>query len=97
MTSMFVCLFKRSGSILTWLGARCVTRTNAMPVSEGMWERNRSSASRPPAEAPTPTIGKPEGRLFLEETALEAVFFPRWFAFEGGFRDFVLLVRFTAM
>src|SRR5262249_40840869 len=46
-----------SGSMLSRLGARWVTMTKAMPGSGG-WALNRySSASTPPAEAPTPTMG----------------------------------------
>jgi hypothetical protein len=32
--------------------------TNAIPLFPGMLEKNCSSASRPPADAPMPTIGK---------------------------------------
>src|SRR5262245_60608978 len=45
-------------SMLSRLGSRCCTSTKAMPVSLGRWERSFVNASRPPAEAPTPTIGK---------------------------------------
>jgi len=31
--------------------------TKAMPLLSGTWRRNSSMASRPPAEAPTPTTG----------------------------------------
>src|SRR6266508_1409026 len=33
--------------------------TKAIPLSEGMFAKNISSASKPPAEAPIPTMGKP--------------------------------------
>src|SRR5919197_2886613 len=46
-----------SGSMLSRLGARWVTMTKAMPGSGGMALNKYSSASTPPAEAPTPTIG----------------------------------------
>ena len=51
-------------------------RTKAMPVSGGIVLKNDSYASRPPAEAPIPTIGK----LFfrgcdLETIWVESVFF----------------------
>ncbi len=42
--------------MLLWSGAKCCTSTNAMPVSAGMWVKNVLKASRPPAEAPMPTI-----------------------------------------
>src|SRR5262245_28121522 len=47
-----------SGSMLSRLGARWVTMTKAMPGSDGMALNRCSRASTPPAEAPTPTIGK---------------------------------------
>ena len=37
-------------------GERCCTTTKARPVSADMEEKSPSSASSPPAEAPTPTI-----------------------------------------
>src|SRR5215813_13997063 len=46
-----------SGSMLSRLGARWVTMTKAMPGSDGMALNKYSSASTPPAEAPTPTMG----------------------------------------
>ncbi len=48
--------------MLLWSGARCWTRTKAMPgsVSAGMPEKKASKAASPPAEAPMPTMGKPE-------------------------------------
>src|SRR5262245_39146654 len=46
-----------SGSMLSRLGARWVTMTKAMPGSGGMALNKYSSASTPPAEAPTPTMG----------------------------------------
>ena len=39
------------------LGVRCVTMTMASPGRDGMPWKNPSSASMPPAEAPTPMIG----------------------------------------
>src|SRR5512139_4133059 len=41
------------------VGSRCWTITKAMPLSSGTCFRNCSIASRPPAEAPMPTMGKP--------------------------------------
>src|SRR6516165_4035671 len=47
-----------SVSMLAWVGARCWTRTKAMPVSTGRACSICVKASSPPAEAPTPTTGK---------------------------------------
>src|SRR5262249_3737689 len=46
-----------SGSMLSRLGARWVMMIKAMPGSGGMALNRYSSASTPPAEAPTPTMG----------------------------------------
>src|SRR5262245_32797322 len=46
-----------SGNMLSRLGARWVMMTKAMPGSGGMALNKYSSASTPPAEAPTPTMG----------------------------------------
>lgn len=40
------------------VGSRCWTMTKAKRVSAGTLRKNKSSASRPPAEAPIPTIGQ---------------------------------------
>src|SRR6266850_8394232 len=47
--------------MLLWSGARCWTRTNAMPGSPqaGIADKKASNAASPPADAPMPTIGKP--------------------------------------
>src|SRR6185503_3746919 len=42
-------------------GSRCWTSTKAMPVSAGMCWRKFLNASRPPAEAPMPTVKKSGG------------------------------------
>jgi hypothetical protein len=47
-----------SGSKLAWPGCWCVTTTKAIPLSGGVFLKNSSSASSPPAEAPRPTMGK---------------------------------------
>ena len=47
-----------SARMLSWLGSRCCTSTKAMPVSIGSAPRSCLNASSPPAEAPTPTMGK---------------------------------------
>jgi hypothetical protein len=39
-------------------GDRCCRTTNAIPVSGGMFVNSRSSESRPPADAPMPTMKK---------------------------------------
>src|SRR5262245_37234325 len=44
--------------MLLCVASRCWTRTNAIPVSGGICLKNFSNASRPPAEAPSPMIGK---------------------------------------
>ena len=48
--------------MLLWSGARCCTSTKAMfgSVSAGMPEKNASNAASPPADAPMPTMGKPD-------------------------------------
>lgn len=46
-------------SALSCCGSRCCTSTNPMPVSSGKCWSNCVNACRPPAEAPTPTTGKP--------------------------------------
>src|SRR5882724_3288175 len=43
---------------LSWLGSRCGTRTKAMPNRAGKAFKSCMNASRPPADAPTPTMGK---------------------------------------
>src|SRR5205823_3703710 len=43
------------------LGSRCWIRTKAMPGAGGRLVRKAVKASRPPAEAPTPTTGKEGG------------------------------------
>ena len=64
--------------MLLCLGLKCWIITNAMWVSDGKLEKNNSSASRPPADAPIPTTGKSGcvvrgfGALFFSE--LEADF-----------------------
>src|ERR1022692_3015056 len=47
--------------MLLWSGARCCTRTKAIPgsASTGMPEKKASNAASPPADAPMPTIGNP--------------------------------------
>src|SRR5581483_3868850 len=54
-TSRLVRPERRIRSALSWCGARCWTRTIANPGSRGRALRSCENASRPPAEAPTPT------------------------------------------
>ena len=56
-TGIAVARDRISASMLACLGARCCTRTKAMPVSAGSAPSIWVNASSPPAEAPTPTIG----------------------------------------
>src|SRR5262245_20014692 len=58
MTGMLVARERISVSMLSCLGSRCWTRTKAVPGLAGSAPSIAASASRPPAEAPTPTIGK---------------------------------------
>src|SRR5262245_27951810 len=64
MTGIVVSLASNSPSRLSCVGSRCWTNTNAIPVFVGRCLRSWVTASRPPAEAPIPTIGKvpPRGR-----------------------------------
>src|SRR5262245_2387491 len=57
-TGMRVCRARISGSMVSRFGARWVTTTNAIPGLGGIPLNRASSASTPPAEAPTPTMGK---------------------------------------
>src|SRR4051812_38897257 len=45
-------------SALSCWGSRCCTSTNPMPVSVGRLASRALNASSPPADAPTPTMGK---------------------------------------
>ena len=44
--------------MLLCFGSRCWIRTKAIPESGGIWVKNWSKASKPPADAPIPTMGK---------------------------------------
>jgi hypothetical protein len=57
LTGMLVTRPRISVSMLAWVGSRCWTMTKAMPVSVAISRNMRRSASRPPADAPTPTTG----------------------------------------
>src|SRR5689334_2385104 len=43
-----------SAARLSWVGSKCWTRTNAIPLSVGTAVKNLRNASRPPADAPIP-------------------------------------------
>ena len=62
--------------VLLWFGARCCTRTKAMPgsASVGIPSKKASKAARPPAEAPMPTMGNEEVRLLTVFPVLTSVF-----------------------
>src|SRR5580698_6117828 len=56
-TGILVVRARISRRSLEWEGSRCCTKTKAMPVFGGSERNNSEKASRPPAEAPTPTMG----------------------------------------
>ena len=68
MAGMVVAAERISVSILSCFGSRCCTITKPMPVSAGNARRSRVNASRPPADAPTPTIGNISSRFPPPET-----------------------------
>ncbi len=53
-----ICVRRDNSSSMRLLksGDRCCRTTNAIPVSVGRWVNSRSSESRPPADAPIPTM-----------------------------------------
>src|SRR5689334_12015135 len=62
MTGIRVAFPSSSESMLWCVGAKCCTRTNAIPVLPGRARRSCSKASSPPADAPMPTIEEGECR-----------------------------------
>ena len=58
LTSIWVHFDRREPIMLLCLGLRCWITTKAMLLSWGIWEKNVSSASSPPADAPMPTMWK---------------------------------------
>src|SRR5208337_5159471 len=60
-TGMLVALERSCARALSCWGARCWMITTAVPVRAGRALRNADKASSPPAEAPTPTMGKEAG------------------------------------
>lgn len=83
MTGSSVARPSNCGNLLSCSGSRCWTSTKAMPVSVGRCLTRRVKASNPPAEAPTPTMGKrfPSdfaelcSRLWSSGAAVRAEFF----------------------
>jgi hypothetical protein len=57
MTGIEVNLLSNSTIMLSCDGSRCGIRTKAIPLSEGIAEKNFLNASNPPAEATSPTMG----------------------------------------
>ena len=55
-TGIGVALVSKLASWLGWLGSRCCTKTKAMPVLPGRCVSSWVNASKPPADAPTPTM-----------------------------------------
>src|SRR4029078_7216147 len=55
-TGIVVHLLSRFGRRLTCPACWCETTTNAIPLLGGIWRKKSSMASKPPAEAPIPTI-----------------------------------------
>src|SRR5262249_50866103 len=52
-----------SASTLSCFGAKCCTKMNARPGLSGRCPSSCPNASRPPADAPMPTIGNEPGKL----------------------------------
>ena len=62
-----------SGPIIDgWAGERCCTTQYAAPVSAGTLRNIRSSASNPPADAPTPTTYSVESAVAGSPPAITA-------------------------
>src|SRR5712664_2052962 len=63
MTGIGVVLDRISLKMLGYFGSRCWTSTKAIAASNDRCASNSENASKPPAEAPMPTIGKvsPDG------------------------------------
>src|SRR5262245_21531466 len=76
-----------SGSMLSRLGARWVTMMKAMPGLEGMARNRLSSASTPPAEAPTPTMGKRASMAAPRQSGGKPCQLARWRSRPGNLRQ----------
>ena len=57
ITGIEVNLLSNSTIMLSWDGPRCGTKTKAIPLSDGIAEKNFLNASNPPADATSPTMG----------------------------------------
>src|SRR5207302_8772194 len=57
-TGIRVVLVRISVKMLGCFGSRCWTSTKPIVASTGRCDNNSENASNPPAEAPTPAIGK---------------------------------------
>src|ERR1019366_2240058 len=64
-----------SGNMLSCVGSKCCTNTNALPESSGMALSNFLKASNPPAEAPIPTTGNWFGDLMTGSGILGFILF----------------------
>src|SRR5499427_6287079 len=69
VTGMVVARDRISVSMLAWVGSRWRIKTNAMPVSVGRAWTIWLKASRPPAEAPMPTMGNCAPGVLLDSGA----------------------------
>ena len=58
--------------MLSWVGSRCCTRMNAMPLSAGSASTNFRQASSPPAEAPIATTRVSASRCLGLQSLLAA-------------------------
>src|SRR5262249_48725210 len=76
-------------------GERCCTTTNATPTDVGMRSKRRSRASRPPAEAPTPTTWNGDVAGSAVGTGMIAVFVVSMATFLHAPRGFVHLEQAT--
>src|SRR6478609_2183750 len=76
---MPVARWSSSGMMPLRDGSKCWTITNARPLCFGTWRMKCSKASRPPAEAPMPMMGKVvrDGKAGAAERVTRAVFFRR--------------------
>ncbi|MFT5209038.1 MAG: hypothetical protein ACI9CE_000756 [Flavobacterium sp.] len=72
-TGIAVLFCSSSVNKLVWVGSKCAARTNAMPLSVGIWVKKFSKASRPPADAPIATMG--ESIAAVSDAVLDAAFF----------------------
>jgi hypothetical protein len=74
-TGIFVLRLNSSVIALSWVGSRCGMSTKAMPGFSGSGFSNSMNASRPPADAPTPTIMKVSSVRLVSSPAMTGLFF----------------------